>query len=104
MAVLNRDDYFDRLNAYIGTNTSDESIALLEDLTDTYNDMENRAQGTGEDWEARYHELDESWKQRYQHRFFSGNGACEPNATPEQMEEAEAAETAAKISIDDLFE
>lgn len=102
MAVLNRDDFFSRLQTVIGENNSDESIQLMEDMTDTYNDLENRANGDGVDWEQRYHELDESWKKKYRHRFFSGNGASAigNGGSPGNDDN----ETRAKdITINDLF-
>ena len=78
MAVLSREEYFSRLNEQIGTDTSEESIRFLEDMTDTYNDMENRGNGDGVDWEQRYHDLDEAWKAKYQHRFFNGGDSAVP--------------------------
>ena len=60
MAVLNRDEYFSRLHERLGADSSEEAITFLEDMTDTYNDMETRANGDGVDWEQRYHDLDES--------------------------------------------
>lgn len=79
MAVLSRDEYFARLHDRLGDDSSDESITFLEDMTDTYNDMESRANGDGVDWEQRYRELDESWKKRYRHRFFHGGDRGNPN-------------------------
>ena len=47
MSVLSRDEYFAKIEE-VTKNHSDESITLLEDLTDTYNDLEKRANGDGE--------------------------------------------------------
>lgn len=79
MAVLNQEDFFNRLHERIGTDTSDESIAFMEDMTDTYNDLVNRANNNDVDWEKKYHELDESWKAKYKHRFFSGSNGGNPD-------------------------
>ena len=98
MAVLNREDFFSRLQDAIGTDTSDETISLIEDMTDTYNDLEAKANGDGTDWEKKYKELDESWKQKYRHRFFSGNGKS--NMTLPNEPEEDNSET---ISFNDLF-
>lgn len=99
MAILDRDTFFNRLQERIGEDTSDESIAFVEDMTDTYNDLENRANGDGIDWEQRYKDLDESWKKKYQHRFFSAGGVSnqgnEPDPDPEDR--------ATKITFKDLF-
>lgn len=98
MAVLNREDFFSRLQSAVGTDTSDESISFIEDMTDTYNDLESRANGDGTDWEKKYKELDESWKQKYRHRFFSGNGRSNTDIIEEP--EDNNPET---ISFNDLF-
>lgn len=79
MAILNQEDFFNRLHERIGTDTSDESIAFMEDMTDTYNDLVNRANNNDVDWEKKYHELDESWKAKYKHRFFSGSNGGNPD-------------------------
>lgn len=78
MVVLDRDTYFTRLNTFLEGNHSDEGIQFLEDMTDTYNDMNARIEGGSTDWEQRYHELDEEWKERYKKRFFAG-GTNNPN-------------------------
>ena len=97
MAVLSKEEFFSRIHDRIGADTSDESIAFIEDLTDTYNDMERKAAGDGTDWEKKYRELDESWKKRYKHRFFSGGDTGEPYAERGKEEPEE-------IEIEDLFE
>lgn len=96
MSILKRDEYFNALHARLGEDTSEESIAFLEDMTDTYNDLENRANGDGEDWKQKYYDLDESWKKRYRHRFFTGGGGKMPEDEPEEK-------AAEEITIDELF-
>lgn len=97
MSVLNRDDFFNRIQAVAGTDTSDDTLAFIEDMTDTYNDLENKANGDGVDWEKRYHDLDESWKAKYKQRFFSGGGS---SFVPH---EEQPPETHKDVDYDDLF-
>lgn len=101
MAILSREDFFSKLNERLGSDTSDESIAFLEDMTDTYNDLERRSNGDGVNWEQKYKELDESWKSKYKHRFFSSsdNSYVPPNNGMETEEE----DTSDTIQIKDLF-
>lgn len=99
MSVLNRDDYFNRVQNIAGTDTSDEMLAFIEDMTDTYNDLEGRANGDGVDWEQRYHDLDESWKAKYKQRFFSGGGSS--RILPDDHNEPD--NRAKEIGFDDLF-
>lgn len=100
MAVLNREEFFSRLQTAIGTDTSDDSISLIEDMTDTYNDLESRANGDGTNWEQKYKELDESWKKKYRHRFFSGNG----NSRIVLNEDDESQGSPENVGIKDLFQ
>lgn len=102
MAVLARDDFFTRLQTMVGTDTSEESLAFIEDMTDTYNDLEQRASGDGVDWEQRYNELDKSWREKYRHRFFSGGGSS--YIPPTEPGEDPGPDGAKKdIKIEDLF-
>lgn len=97
MAVLSRDDFFNRLNDYVGADNRDETISFVEDMTDTYNDLERR--NTDENWEQRYRELDAAWRDRYKRRFFSGDTA---SIQSEIISEDET-DSAEEITIDDLF-
>ena len=80
MSVLNRDDFFNRIQNIVGTDVSDDSLSFIEDMNDTYNDLESRANGDGIDWQQRYNELDEAWKEKYKKRFFSGGSSYTPKA------------------------
>ena len=99
MSVLNRDDFFNRIQTIAGTDTSEETLAFIEDMTDTYNDLDGKANGDGVDWEQRYHDLDESWKAKYKQRFFSGGGS----ARIPQEEHTEPDNHSEVIGYDDLF-
>lgn len=96
MSILSKDEYFDALHTIIGEDTSEDAITFIENMTDTYNDMESRANGDGVDWKQKYNELDESWKKRYRHRFFTGGGGKTPEDEPEEKAPEE-------ITIDELF-
>lgn len=101
MAILSRDDFFARLHERLGDDTSDESISFLEDMTDTYNDLERRSKGDGVDWEKKCHDLDESWKKRYRHRFFTGGDTGVPETSNNGTDEDEY--NAETVTVDDLF-
>lgn len=101
MTVLGKDDFFAAVQTRIGSDTSDDAIAFVENMTDTYNDLLTKANGDGTDWEKKYRELDESWKARYKHRFFSSPAVCVPDGDPAAS--ADPGEDPANITIDDLF-
>lgn len=104
MSVLEREKFFESIEARLGDDTSDEAIQFLEDMTDTYNDMEARATGDGVDWKQRYEELDEKWKKKYSRRFFSG-GAMRMSFSKneEDDEEENKPDNREKITYNDLF-
>ena len=57
----------------------DETIAFLEDVTDTLTDLETKAKGDGTDWKTKYEENDAEWRKKYTERFYSSD----PNPDPE---------------------
>lgn len=75
MAVLKREEILQKLNATVGDNNSDEVIALIEDVTDTFTDLENKAQGDGKDWKAEAERIDKEWRERYRTRFTKGSNS-----------------------------
>lgn len=52
----------------IGDNPDDDSVAFLEDITDTLTDYDNKTKDST-NWKEKYNELDKSWKQKYIERF-----------------------------------
>ena len=98
MAVLTRDEFFDRVQKIAGTDTSDDTLTFIEDMTDTYNNLEDKANVDGADWEKRYRELDESWKEKYKRRFFTGDSARVTEDV--KIEEEDKSD----VDYDDLFE
>ena len=99
MAILNRDEFFTALHNRVGSDSSEESIEFLENMTDTFNDLERRASGDGVNWEQKCKEIDEAWKQRYRHRFLNGSGGV-PNTIPKSDPDEKDPED---VTISDLF-
>lgn len=93
--VKTREEIIAQLTAHIGDNTSDESIALIEDVTDTLSDYETRTKGDGTDWKSEYEKLDQKWRDKYISRFSNGEVA--------EDEEVEEVETK-KYTYESLFE
>lgn len=97
MAILTREEFFEALQNRMGADSSNESIEFMENMTDTYNDLEKRATSDGKEWKDKYEANDAAWRERYKHRFFSGDGG-RPN--PRKLQDGE---DPADITIDDLF-
>jgi hypothetical protein len=97
MAVKTREEILESFKTRLGENLDDESISFLEDITDTLDDFEKRANGDGTDWKSKYEENDASWRKKYTERFFSG----EPNPEPKPEQKPEPDNTPRTFS--DLF-
>ena len=95
MPALTKDEYFERLDKYVGDSSDDEAISFIEDMTDTYTDIEKRT-AESEDWKKKYSDLDEKWKKRYRKRFFSGSAISDPDEDFEEKKE--------DITVEELFE
>lgn len=79
----------------LGDDTSDEALALLEDVSDTLGDYNDKLTDTT-DWKTKYEELDTSWRQKYRDRFMSGS-------SQEDEKEDEPEENPAPKTFADLF-
>lgn len=83
MAVKTREEILESFKSRLGENTDDETISFLEDITDTLDDFEKRANGDGTDWKSKYEENDENWRKKYTERFFSDEPNPEPKLEPD---------------------
>ena len=88
MAVKTREELLNTIKTKFGDQTDDETIAILEDVTDTFTDLETKANGDGEDWKAKYEENDASWRKKYTERFYNADPKDEPPKPDEGDEEA----------------
>lgn len=107
MSVLTKEQFMENFKKIIGDSTSDDVVAMLEDITDTYNDFETRSNQSGqEDWKAKFEENDKMWREKYTNAFFKGapdkdsSLNIDPPKPPEPDPETVRAES---IEIDDLF-
>ena len=78
MAVKTREEILAEVKARVGEQTDDETIAFLEDVTDTLSDLETKANGDGTDWKAKYEENDAEWRKKYTERFYSSDPTPDP--------------------------
>lgn len=75
MAIRTREELIEIINKYIGDRTDEESLSLLEDVSDSFNPADTV------NWEEKYNEL----AGRYRARFLepSTSGTLEPNNSSE---------------------
>ena len=87
---LGKEELIEKVKAYVGDRTDDETISLIEDISDSMEVTDD-----AENWKEKYEELDNQWREKYIARF------SEPTAIKEDEIEVETTET---NSFDDLFE
>ena len=98
MAVLNRDDFMTRINEMVGDDNSDEALAFIEDMTDTFDNLSSNSDK--EEWEKKYNELDTMWRERYKARFM------DPGTDPQTVideQEKDIKDDGTETTFDDLF-
>lgn len=99
--ILEKDDYLKAISDVIGSRTDDESISFMENMTDTYNALEEKANNNGVDVEALLKAKDDAWRERYTKRFFSAKGGNSPEFAFDNTPEPE--KDRSEISINELF-
>lgn len=104
MAILNREEFMARLKERIGEDNSDEALSFIEDMEDTYNDLETKSSGNNdEEWQKKYDELDNSWREKYKARFFNSETTPD-DVKKEQKKDVQEDGESGDVSFDDLFE
>ena len=95
MAIKTREEIIAEVRARVGEQTDDETIAFLEDITDTLSDLEIKAKGDEIDWKSKYEENDAEWRKKYTERFYSSD----PNSDPEppKQDDTEKPKTFAEL-------
>lgn len=87
MAVKTMEEILESLRGRFGEEPTDDDIAMLEDITDTFTDFETKTSDATK-WKNKYEENDKAWKKKYSDRFFSkdGNGNDDPG-NPDEPED-----------------
>lgn len=78
MAVRTKEDILGIIKDKFKDDTTDSTLSFIEDVSDTINDLEGKAQGET-DWKAKYEENDKQWREKYKERFFSGEPVPQVN-------------------------
>lgn len=95
MAVKTREEIIESVRAIVGEQNDDETIAFLEDVTDTLSDLETKAKGDGTDWKAKYEENDAEWRKKYTERFYSSDQNPDPD--PPKPDDTDKPKTFAEL-------
>lgn len=95
MPKRSKDELLTALRGVLGDNQTDEAIALIEDITDTFD-------APAEDWEQKYKDNDATWRKKYTERFFSA-GDVDQGTGSNTETVIEAEEEQKPLTYDDLF-
>lgn len=95
--IRTKSELLDSIKARLGDDTSDEALALVEDINDTIDDFESKT-SDATNWKQKYEENDSQWRQKYKDRFFSGGSTDEGE---NDMGENDTHKT--PMSFEDLF-
>ena len=98
MAVRTQQEILESLKARIGDSTDDDTLAFIEDVTDTLTDYETRVSDST-NWKEKYETNDAEWRQRYRDRFF-GNTDTD---TVVDNSDVVKTETEKPMTFEDLF-
>lgn len=92
MAKLSKDVLLEKVKNYIGDRTDDETLEILEDISDSVDTSD------ADEWKQKYEENDKMWRDKYISRFFDKKE--EEPEPPTEHEEVEKEYS----SYEDLFE
>lgn len=95
MAIKSREDLLKSLNTLIGDNSTDENLTILEDVTDTLKDYEEKT-AYQTDWKTKYEQNDAEWRKKYKERFLSGE-------TIKDEQEEDVKKDSKLLTFDSLF-
>lgn len=96
--VKSKDEILSAIREFVGENTDDATLQLLEDVDDTFAEF-NKTSEENEDWKAKYEMNDAEWRKKYRDRFFGTEEVQDEPTTEEVVEEVEE-----PSHFEDLFE
>lgn len=101
--IRTREELLETFKTVVGEDEANDNVlTLLEDLTDTINDLESKATGTINVKETEeYKELENTWRKRYRDRFFSS--VTQPDDKDEPDDFGEHPEVNSPKHFEDLF-
>lgn len=77
------DEIMEALRLRVGDAADDDTLAFIEDVSDTLGDLSGKAASENE-WQQKYEENDRAWREKYRDRFFEGYNPEEPAPDPEE--------------------
>ena len=108
MAIRTKEEILDLIKGKLNDDTSDEAIALVEDINDTFEDLSVRVSEAGDwkdkyekndaEWKEKYEKNDADWRKKYKERFFSPS-----KPTDEDQQDEDDEDKPKKLTFEALF-
>lgn len=95
MAIVTKQQILEAVRERFDGDESDEALSLIENLSDTLDDLENKTKDNT-DWEKKYNDNDKKWREKYKARFF---GASDDD----DEDDGEQDETPKPLTFENLF-
>lgn len=70
----------------VGEGTDDNTLTLLENIRDTYNDLQSKASDS-ENWKQKYETNDKEWRKKYRDAFMQPPVNPDPDPDPDPTPE-----------------
>lgn len=102
MAVTTKEQILAQLKAKFGDDTTDETLKIIEDVSDTFDDLSKKPD-SNVDWQAKYEENDKMWREKYRDRFFNSPADEDADGSDPANNENPAPEEGVKKNYEDLF-
>ena len=99
--VRSKDEILASIKSRLGEDTSDEAIALVEDINDSFEDLTTRVNEAG-DWKQKYEENDAEWRKKYTERFYEPSGSDPVDDVLREMDKEEP-DKPKVLTFEDLF-
>ena len=101
--VKKTEEILELLKNKFADDTSDETLSLIEDVSDTLKEKDTLADSS-EEWKKKYEDNDKQWREKYKSRFFStpDTGASDPSDKG-GTDDDDTDEPPKQLQYDDLF-
>ena len=107
MSVKTKDEILTSVKALLGDTPDDNGIALLEDISDTFDNStggsSDEDKKTIEELKKQVEETDKAWRQKYSARFLNPTGSDDPLDDPAEDPQDNPKEDNSPKKFEDLF-
>lgn len=103
---LNKEELLEKVKTYVGDRTDDESLEIIEDISDSFETSESaeKIEEIKTEYESKLANLDNEWREKYKARFFSEKDKSDNDNFNPSNDGAGDNDDEEKTEYSDLFE